>query len=362
MYLTIGKLALKLVEQKSLMQDQSIVISIVYDTVFWAFEPLQSIVECHMIGYKVGQQSGDLVVALKNMMLAIVTTYFAGQNLDSVALNVRDFIIKIGDQKIFLPNAVLLLSQTVVLQDGPDAVHSDANLPSEKMLLADPKCGPSLLACGKVLHLIRAFLFRQMFDATLHIGISEIVAESSHLVKVDFAIGYFFEGLSSFQLERLNKSGKWIERGHSALERIRCWSGHSSWNWENKLLLLEAEEKYTEGDIDFAVPLYDRAIRSAHEHKFIHEEAISSELAGAFYHERGLHHMSYPYFMHSIECFKQWGAHAVAQRVEAFVQQNFRNIIDVDQQLSVGSSINTSLDYLFSSSQGAKKRSQGEGC
>jgi len=181
------------------------------------------------------------------------------------------------------------------------------------------------------------------------------------LLKPDFIMGYFFEGLASFQLARLNnKSANWIERGRSSLERLRHWSECSSWNWENKLLLLEAEDMYTEGLFVLAESLYDSAIRSAHEHKFIHEEAIACELAGTFYHERGFHQMSYPCFLHSIERYNQWGAFAVARRVETFLKVNFRNL-DIDQLVLAGSSTDTSLDFLFASSQGSKRRNQGGG-
>ena len=355
---TVGKLALELVEQSGSMREKSIVISVVYDTVLWAYEPLQSIVEGHTLGHKVGQLSGDIVAALKNRVLAIASNFFVGKSLDEVLTDIRDFISKIGGLKVFLGNAVLLLFQIMVLQDGPGAAHVDDKLPSEEEILNNPNSGPSVVAYGKVFSLSRAFLFRQTFDATLHIGISEVVAESCHLLKTHFVIGYFFEGLASFQLARLNKgTAAWLERGHTAMESLRLWSNYSSWNWENKFLLLDAENKYTEGDFVVAESLYDSAILSAHAHKFIHEEAIASELAGTFYHERGQHQKSYSYFLHSIKSYKEWGAFAVARRVEAFVQSNFRNM-DIDHLVSSGSTTDTSLDYIFSSSHCSKRRSQ----
>ena len=75
------------------MRDQSIIISVVYDTVFWAFEPLQSIDKSHLFGYKAGQQSGFVIVALKNLLSAIATNYIVGQSLEKVLQSIRDFII-----------------------------------------------------------------------------------------------------------------------------------------------------------------------------------------------------------------------------------------------------------------------------
>ena len=80
-----------------------------------------------------------------------------------------------------------------------------------------------------------------------------------------------------------------MEKGETVLAKMKLLSQHSSWNWENKMLLLEAEKMHTLGDFDGAASFYERSIQSAREHKFIHEEAIASELAGLFYLERGLH-------------------------------------------------------------------------
>ena len=141
----------------------------------------------------------------------------------------------------------------------------------------------------KLLHLARAFLFRQQDDASLNIDISGELDKYSHQINTHVLFGFLFEGLTSFRLAREtsdDESAKWIGRGQSVLAKMKCWSEHSLWNWESKMLLLEAKNMYTNGEFDRAGSLYDGAIRSAREHKFIHEEAIASELAGTFYHER----------------------------------------------------------------------------
>ena len=55
----LGRLALKLVEERSLSKSKSAVIGLVYLTILWTSEPLQSTAHAHDIGRKVGQQSGD---------------------------------------------------------------------------------------------------------------------------------------------------------------------------------------------------------------------------------------------------------------------------------------------------------------
>ena len=318
--------------------------------------------DSYLQGYKAGQMSGDILYGLKNLLLAITTDYVAGQNLDIVEKNILDFILQLQRHgvKLFLRLAILLLSQITVLKGGDISnMAGSADFPSEGEILTDAGSTHKVCAYGKVHYLVRAFLFHQMDQASLQHNISEVVADSNHQLDSLVLLGYYFEGLASFLLARqsicnVNESAKWIERGLSVSTRMRCWSEHSSWNWEDKLLLLEAENMHTMVEFERASSLYDSAIRSAHEHKFIHGEAIASELAGTFYHKLGLHQKSYSYFIHSVKCYEKWGAHAVARRVETFMSDF---IPDIGQQLVPSSSTgaDTSLEYLFASCQSSSK-------
>ena len=90
------------------------------------------------------------------------------------------------------------------------------------------------------------------------------------------------------------------------------------------MVLLEAEKMYTVGNFDQAALLYERAIRLAHEHKFINDEAIASELAGIFFFERGLNDMKgEAHLLHSVQSYKTWGALAVARRVETYIANKY---------------------------------------
>lgn len=122
------------------------------------------------------------------------------------------------------------------------------------------------------------------------------------------------------------------------------------------MLLLDAESEFTNGEFDRAGSLYDCAIQSAREHKFVHEEAIASELAGAFYHERGLHQKSFSCLVHSVKCYEMWGAFAVARRVQNDIRGYFGDDID---QYEPGA--DNRLESLLASIKGSeKKRQHGE--
>ena len=152
--------------------------------------------------------------------------------------------------------------------------------------------------------------------------------------------------LCSFEATDQVSKAAWIGRGQSILAKIRSWHEHSSWNWENKVLLLEAMEMHTLGNYDAAEPLYASSIRSAHEHRFIHEVAIASELAGDLFYERGSHLESYALYMHSIRCYIEWDALAVAMRVQSSVESKFvsENITELGKTVNVDEVMKRILD------------------
>ncbi|KAL7473519.1 hypothetical protein ACHAXS_013974 [Conticribra weissflogii] len=95
---------------------------------------------------------------------------------------------------------------------------------------------------------------------------------------------------------------------------------HSEWNFENKLLLLEAEIHFSKGEHGLAEDKYYAAIESARRHRFVHEEGLSYELLSNFYKSRGEDEKEREFMMNAILCYRKWGANGLlAQpRFESF--------------------------------------------
>ena len=133
--------------------------------------------------------------------------------------------------------------------------------------------------------------------------------------------------------------------------KMKYWSEQSSWNWKSKMVLLEAEKMHTVGNFDQASMLYKRAIRVAHEHKFINDEAIASDLAGTFFYERGQSVAAEAILLHSVQSYKTWGALAVAKRVETFIATVYGPILS-----SVSDRINILRNILLVSNEGSSSK------
>ena len=134
----------------------------------------------------------------------------------------------------------------------------------------------------------------------------------------------FYEGLTALQLARResNEQEKWIGIGESAVSKFQTWVGHSTWNFENKHLLLSAELASVKGDFRAAEEKYKASAISAHEHRFIHEEGLAIELLGSFYKNRGDLEGSRDVLTKARACYIKWGATAVVEQLDASMEKN----------------------------------------
>lgn len=156
----------------------------------------------------------------------------------------------------------------------------------------------------------------------------------------------FYEGLITFHFARItglcNATAyvTHLARGKNALQKMKEWTSHSSWNFKNKALLMEAEMHYTLKNYDNATICYEESIKAAQEHKFIREEAVACELAGRFFLEREMMKKSCILFKKAALCYKKWGAFAVVRRIKEIIQRSF----DTDVLMSDALSVSASLD------------------
>jgi len=313
---------------------------------------LQSIADAHLLGEKAGKQAGDFLFATLNLQLALQTSFVAGQSLVTVRNNMKHFIWKMQSRNSlpFVGNSILLHLQTACLQDGMQVL--DADLVDNISTQTNEKFKDKIFLLGKkIQQVLRLVFFRQFDEVSPNINVSDTILGQKHQLRPFLQMGIFFEGLLCFQYARhANGAERWIGKGETILSQVACWSEHFAWNWENKMLLLKAEKMYILRDFDQAESLYIRSIRSANEHKFVHEEAIASEMAGHFYHERGFNQMALKLLQNSQKCYDKWGAYAVATRVGKFSESNFGS-----DSMQLGS-VEDVLRNFFASDEGSSNK------
>ncbi len=99
-------------------------------------------------------------------------------------------------------------------------------------------------------------------------------------------------------------------------KQLEVWAEHSPQTFENRAAMVAAEIARIEGRILDAQELYEKAIRSAHVHGFVHNEAFANERAGLFYAARGYEKIATSYLREARYCYMRWGADAKVRQLD----------------------------------------------
>ncbi len=131
-------------------------------------------------------------------------------------------------------------------------------------------------------------------------------------------VSAFIDGLIGFFLARKHREdeAKWTTVGLDSIESLKTWVQSSSWNFSNKLYLLEAEYCFLKNDDEGAVAFYTASIKAAHEHRFIHEEGLAEEKLATYLLHKGGHDDAMHHLVNAKRCYDVWGAHALVKRVQ----------------------------------------------
>ncbi|MGF6652245.1 putative ATPase [Paraburkholderia youngii] len=98
--------------------------------------------------------------------------------------------------------------------------------------------------------------------------------------------------------------------------QLEIWAATCPENFGNRAALVAAEIARIEGRALDAEALYEQAIHSAQANGFVHNEALSNELAARFYSTRGFEKIARVYLQDAHDAYLRWGAHGKARQLE----------------------------------------------
>ncbi|MEG4353682.1 SpoIIE family protein phosphatase, partial [Microcoleus sp. LAD1_D3] len=112
------------------------------------------------------------------------------------------------------------------------------------------------------------------------------------------------------------KQAQYVEKIKSNLEKFKLWSKHCPSTYLHQRLLIEAELARITGNVLEAQDLYDQAIESARENKFLQNEALASELAAKFWLGKGKEKIAKVYMSEAHYGYQCWGAKRKVEDLE----------------------------------------------
>ena len=131
-----------------------------------------------------------------------------------------------------------------------------------------------------------------------------------------------YYGLNSYKVIRRTSPAKLKAVPHKALEALKTAAEDSHHNFDNKVLLLEAEIASNDGRSEDAKASYEKAISASRSSGFTHEHALSCELAGFHHKMIGDHRNAWGYFSQAKELYAEWGCQtkveSVTRQLESF--------------------------------------------
>ena len=179
-----------------------------------------------------------------------------------------------------------------------------------------------------------AYLYRRHdLAAECAIKHQEFAAGNPIYVAIDTIVETFYLGLVAFAVlrerPRLGDSSfdgeQWTKISADIIKKISRWNEEdSSWNFQNKIDLLNAEQAFTNGDSARALAMYESSIGNAGKHGFINELALACERLALFHQSIGNTIEAQTHLMLSEQHYRTWGATRKAGDVHHLIQSMSR--------------------------------------
>jgi PAS domain S-box-containing protein len=318
-----GKLALRLVDK--LQTPQAKALAYFFHGValqHWT-EPLRNSIPLLEEGSEAALSFGDFSDACTMLLIRDYHAYSSGYPLEQLEqeLTVNSALIY-QFQQISVANYHNLYRQCILnlTGRGNDVLRLSGPLcDSEKMLPQHIAANERSIVFNHYLHtMILHYLFEDFTTAMDFMKKTEAYldgAAGAHSTVIYYNFDSLihlalWDSFSDVQKKNIRK------RIAANQKKLKKWAKFAPANNLHKAALVDAELARVRGDHGQARELYDAAARLAHEHQYIHDEALAYELAGKYYLERGLDDLAQYYLRSAHRAYQRWGAQAKVRHLE----------------------------------------------
>ncbi|KAK1736831.1 putative AAA ATPase [Skeletonema marinoi] len=290
------------------------IMTITYGMINIWKEPIQAILPQLKDVYNMSLKYGLIDTALSSGMFHAYRAFFTGSLLQPFSKEVALFMRNNSERH----KRRLMHLSVLSLSNGISCLRGNSSGPQyvEEFIteehLAEALRNKEFAACEVMfaIKMMCSFIFRRPD------GIKPIARQYLELFErhgsasAQFVNIYrlFYGGLLSLHYYRESRDQFWLDRAAHAIQKMEVWTAESVWNFENKLLLLQAERHYAFGEMDLAAEKYMLAQESSKKHRFIHEEALACELAAAFHEKTGNVLFVVELIDRAVNCYQTWGA------------------------------------------------------
>ncbi|MDR9896579.1 AAA family ATPase [Aetokthonos hydrillicola Thurmond2011] len=265
--------------------------------------------------YSIGLETGDLEFAGYALYCYSLHTYFIGQELKELELEMRSrssVLQTIKQERMFYWNEIYRQTALNLLGgvDDPYCLIGEAYNEYEMVPLhLESKDAIALFylylckmqLCYTFSNHPQALENAVMVEKYFHGGIGGAVIPQFHFYDSLIRLA-LYPNVEEFEQKQI------LKKISVNQEKMHQWAHHAPMNYFHKFYLVEAEQNRILGNNIEAMELYDRAIAGAKEHDYIPDEALGNELAAKFYLEWGKQKIAQTYLTDAYYGYLRWGA------------------------------------------------------
>ena len=314
---SFGKLGVAIAKQTG--QAYSLGNAMFLNSVFmaWHKEPLSNVIKVFEEAHQLCRSSGQLVWA--GYAATFIIYHSLEYSLDEAYLQTKKItpVIRRSSPQVFED---LHIKDLWFIAEFSDASLSEFDLPFDQQEFINRyQNAIALIAAYYDVKIMSLYLSRQYLD-------SEDLISKMEQVERGMA-GHYFVPHTYFSASLTllaTYSNVPPERKRIHLETVdkhqkymKAFAERCEPNALHKYLLVEAEKsRILDGSMEETVDLYTRAIQSAHDHGFLLNEAIGTELLGEFWLSKGLEKVAYWYLAEASYLYKRWGSKVKVQQLK----------------------------------------------
>ncbi|KYF72638.1 trifunctional serine/threonine-protein kinase/ATP-binding protein/sensor histidine kinase [Sorangium cellulosum] len=322
-----GQLALRLSDRFGGAEKWSALFMFNFFVHHWR-EHVEETIEPFMHGYRLALEAGDLEYAGLNIIGVTLQSFWCCKELPALAERAAENSRVIRRLKQDLPQESNDVHWQTILNllgrsDDPCTLTGEAMDEGRKLRFYMETGNVTEMAFLHLNKLILNYLFGQHARAVDHaLEVERNVAGMTAMMGT--AVFRFYDALVFLARYRdLDEADRQraLARVDADLDKLSAWAEQAPSNFEHKVHLVAAERARALGDMLAARELYDRAIASAREHRFLAEEALAHELAAAYHREHGYRHLARNYLRDARYTYERWGALAKVRQLEAAFPQ-----------------------------------------
>jgi len=325
---TMGRVASDLMKKLGSAEILPRIYLVIYGMINIYKEPWQASLCKHSEAFDAGLISGDTEYAVSNItfyyILALVN---CGCNIKETSQSLHKFIKRaLQYQQDVSARTLAMLEQMAF-----DLMGLNKNAYEAHFGGLDEEALKNLYVRNNLTNLTRSlyqkiryvkYMCGDMDEAAKHYDLHQELTASCAVQATTgrtslFFVSTFIDGLIALYFARKHRKdeAKWTDVAEKSMELMKKWAKSSSWNFSNKLYLLQAEYFFLKDD-ERAYACYKTSIKKAREHKFNHEEGLAHEKLATYLLHNNHHDEALQYFQNAKKCYAIWGASVLVQRVE----------------------------------------------